>query len=288
MTCLTSKNGALEFGPGLPTLLVNDGLRVMDQTPAVLAELRQGRWDTLLELARAGQKVGLDMVDILINHPDLDEVALLPQVAVAVHNEIGCPISLDSRHPAALEAAMAALRPYKVLLNSVTAERDSLATLLPIAQKYGAAIVGMPIGHMHGLPKDAPGRLAEADVIVRAAQECNIPKEDVVIDAICLASAAEPGSMQVTLETIQALRNELGVATILGIGNAGYGMPEPTRIDLAYLLAAIPWGLDAALVNPATPGLIESVRAMDFLTNRDPRGRRYIKHYRSKRKQEIE
>ena len=140
----------------------------------------------------------------------------------------------------------------------------------------------MPIGRQHGMPKTVDGRLAEARVIIEAAEDQGIPHEDIVIDAICLASAAEPGSMQVTLETIRALHDELEVATILGIGNAGFGMPDQTRIDQAYLVAAVPWGLDAALVDPATPGLVEGARAVDFLTGNDLFGKRYIDHYRAK------
>jgi 5-methyltetrahydrofolate--homocysteine methyltransferase len=282
MTVLTSSTGTTEFGPGLPTLLINDQLRVMDQAPEVLAELQEGKLNRLLELARIGQEVGVDMVDILVNHPDLDELALLPEIVVAVHDEIGCPIALDSSNPDALEAALSALRPYKALINSVTAEADSLQTLLPIAGAYGAAIVGMPIGHIHGMPRTSEGRLAETRVILQAAEDHGIPRDDIVIDAICLASSAEPGSMQVTLNTLSALHQDLGVATILGIGNAGFGMPDQTRIDLAYLLAAVPWGLDAALVDPSTPGLVEGVRAVDFLTGRDAYGKRYIQHYRDK------
>mgnify|MGYP001816152520 CR=1 FL=1 len=282
MTTLTSRKGALDFGPGLPTLLINDQLRVMDQSPEVLAELQSGRIDMLVGLARFGQRIGTDMVDILINHPDLDEVDLLPRIAVAVHEEIGCPISLDSRDPEALDAALSALQPCKALVNSVTAETDSLEALLPVAVQYGAALVGMPVGHLHGMPKTVEGRLAEAWAIVEAAAGYGIPKEDIVLDAICLASAAEPGSMRVTLDTLKALQQDLEVATILGIGNAGFGRPDQTRVDLAYLLAAVPWGLDAALVDPATPGLVESVRAIDFLIATDPYGLRYIQHYRAK------
>jgi 5-methyltetrahydrofolate--homocysteine methyltransferase len=201
---------------------------------------------------------------------------------VAVHEEIGCPIALDSRDPEALAASLSALQPHRALINSVTAETDSLEALLPVAVKYGAAIVGMPIGHLHGMPKTVEGRLAEARVIIEAAANHGIPKEDVVIEAICLASAAEPGSMQVTLDTLRALRRDLEVATILGIDNAGFGMPDQTHVDLAYLLAAVPWGLDAALVDPATLGLVESVRAIDFLIATDPYGLRYIQHYRGK------
>jgi len=86
------------------------------------------------------------------------------------------------------------------------------------------------------------------------------------------------------LESLQAYRDQLGVASILGIGNAGFGMPTPTVIDLAFLIGAIPWGLNAALVNPKTRGLIETVRAMDFLINHDIAGKRYIQWYRKNRK----
>ena len=284
MTKLTSRNGELEFGPGLPTMLINDQLRVMDQSPEVLEELKAGKIEKLLELARLGAEVGTDAVDILINHPDLDEAALLPKIAIAVHEEIGCPISLDTRDPEALYTALAALQPYKALINSITAEAETMDALLPIAAEFNAAIVGMPIGDIHGMPKDVDGRVTEAQVLIEAAADYGIPREDIVMDAICLASSAEPGSMMVTLKTLQAFHEELDVATTLGIGNAGHGMPTPTLIDLAFLLAAVPWGLDSALVDPKTPNLIEEVRAIDFLTARDPYGLRYIKHYRNKKK----
>jgi len=284
VTTLTSRSGKVSFGAGLPVALVNDQLRVMDQKPEILAELKEGRIDHLLSLARLGQETGTDMVDILVNYPGIDEVALLPKIAVAVHDAIGCPIWLDSRHPEALRAALSALQPFKAIVNSVTAEDASMASLLPIAAEFNAAVVGMPIGDTHGLPKNADGRIAEAEVILERAARHGIPKDDVVIDAICLASSAEPGSMAVTLETLRRLHDELGVATILGIGNAGHGMPTPTHIDLAYLIAAVPWGLDSALVDPHTPHLIEETRAIDFLTGRDAYGMGYIRHYRTERR----
>lgn len=277
---LTCRQGTLAFGPGLPTVLINDQLRVLDQAPEVLEELRAGCFDRLIALAQWGARVGTDMVDILINHPDLDEVALLPAIATAVHEAVGCPIALDSRHPEALARALAALRPHKALINSITAEDGMADALLPIAREFGAAVILMPIGPTHGLPKTVAGRLAELEGLLVTAERHGIPRADIVVDTICLASSAEPDSLRVTLETTRAV-SALGLATVLGIGNAGYGMPQPTYIDLAYLIAAIPWGLDAALVNPATEGLIETVRAIDFLAGNDPYGRRYIQRYRA-------
>lgn len=286
MTLLTSRNGAVMIGPGAPVALINDKPNALDLSPEELSALRAGDLAPMLERASWGLPAGTALVDVLAHHPELDEVALLPRLAVAIHEAIGCPIVLDSRNVEALEAALAALRPYKTLLNSVTAERASMDALLPLAARYGAAIVGMPIGDAHGMSRDVVGRVAEARTLIETAARYGIPREDIIMDAICLASAAEPGSMQVTLETLKAFHEELGVATTLGIGNAGHGMPEQTHIDLAFLLAAIPWGLDSALVDPRTPLLPELTRAMDFLTARDPYGKGYLQQYRVKRKRE--
>lgn len=121
----------------------------------------------------------------------------------------------------------------------------------------------MLTGEKCGSPKTAAGRLAESEVNLATAEAVGILREDVMIDAICLASSAEPNSFLVTCETLQGL-NRLGVTSILGIGNPGFGMPAPTIIDLADLIGAIPWGLNAALVNPETAGMVETVLAQDF------------------------
>jgi len=286
-TRLTSPNGELLIGKGLPTVLINDQLRIMDQDPAIFEQLQENDVRRLIEIARDGHIAGLDMVDILIFHQDLDEVELLPRIAYAVKKEVGCPIALDSRNVEALSAALEAIYPDKALINSVSAEKEVLTAILPVAKKYGAAMVGMPIGDTYGLPKVVEERVFEAKVIIEACEGFGIPKEDLVMDGICLASSAEPDTFEITLQSLKIFQDELGVSTILGIGNAGFGMPDQTVIDLAYLIGAIPWGLHSAIVNPETQGLVKTVRAVDFLMNRDAGGKRYINRWRSLRKTSV-
>lgn len=284
-TRLTSSNGELLIGEGLPTVLINDQLRILEQDPEILEQLQKKDVSRLVEIARAGQAAGIDMVDILIMHPDLDEVELLPLVAWSIKQEVGCPIALDSRNVLALEAALKEIYPDNALINSVTAEKEVLEKILPLAKKYGAAMVGMPIGDTYGLPRVVNERVFEAQVIIDACEGIGISREDLLMDAICLASSAEPETLEITIQSLKIFQDELKVSTILGIGNAGFGMPDRTVIDLAYLIGAIPWGLHAAIVNPETMGLIKTVRAMDFLMDRDPAGKRYINWWRSSRKE---
>ena len=133
------------------------------------------------------------------------------------------------------------------------------------------------------IPQTWQERLAIAHKILQATDRAGVSRDDVVIDCVCMAASTMPNSMQVTLDTLKAVHEVLGMSTILGIGNAGFGMPDQTCIDLAYLIAAVPWGLDAALVDPSTPGMIEGILAIDFLSDSDPYGREYIQYYRTRR-----
>lgn len=285
MTTLTSRTGTLEYGPGHPTLLINDQLYVINRPPEVIEPLSRGDITHFLNLARWGKALGTDMTSVLLTHPEIDEVELLPRLVRAIHDELGTPVGLDTRNAEAIEAALAELYPYKSIIWTVTAEQSLLDTLLPIAKRYGAAVAGMPMGRfsMH-VPMTSAERIAEARVIIEACEGIGIPTSEVVIDAVCMpASILEPKSYQVTLETIAALHQQ-GITTQLGIGNASSNMPDPKSIDHAYFLGAMAWGLDSAFINPGIVNLIPTVRAMDMLTERDPACRRYLKHWRSSQK----
>ena len=282
MTRLSGSRHDVEFGPGLPTLLINDQLRVYDQTPEILAELRAGRCDALVRLAQAGMTAGCAAVDILIDHPELDEAATLPRVFLAIDQALGCPISIDSRNPLAIERALEGYT-GKPLLNSITGEPATLERLLPLVVKYRMAVVALLINEVR-IPDTWQGRLAVARNILAHTDAAGIPRDDVVFDGVCMAASTLPGSMQATLDTLRAIHGELGMSTILGIGNAGFGMHDQTRIDLTYLVAAIPWGLDAALVDYRTKHLQILAHAADFLAGNDPVGRNYISLYRQRRR----
>ena len=89
----------------------------------------------------------------------------------------------------------------------------------------------------------------------------------------------QKNAYSITLETIKSLSKE-GITTQVGVGNASSNMPDREHIDLAYLLGAIPWGLDAAFINPGISGLVSSVKAMDMMVENDPDCRNFLKHWR--------
>lgn len=286
MTTLSSPHGTLTFGKGHPTMLINDQLHVINRPANIIEPLSRGDVSHFVNLAIWGKEIGTDMTAILLTHPEIDEVALLPKLAKSILNETGLPIGLDTRNAEAIDATLTEIHPYKSIIWTVTSEIEILGSLLPIAKKHNAVIAGMPMGSITaGVPMTTEERLAEAHKIINACMEYGIPKEDIVIDAICMPIALlQQEAYKITLETIAQLSKE-GISTQVGTGNASSNMPDREHIDLAYLLGALPWGLDAAFINPGIPGLISTVRAMDSLTNRDPDCRRFLKHWRANKEQ---
>lgn len=279
---ITCAHGTIPFGPGCPTLLVNDQMGYYYGRPEVLAELREGNLNSLIDLAKAGQAVGIQIVNVQLMEPTLDELELVPRVVQVLHESTGCAISVDSRDPEVVDRALA-VYPYKALCNSISGEMRVLEAMLPVAAKHGAAVTGSLV-YEKGVPMTVKERLYVGRRIVQAAEAYGIPRQDLILDAVCLPSSVQPHSMRTTLETIAAFHRELGVATLLGISNAGFLMPEPEKIDLAYLIAAVSWGLDVAMVNPATPLLAEEIRAVDFLMGKDPYAKAYLSYYRARQK----
>ena len=280
---LTNAAGVIPFGPAAATLCVNDQCGYECERPEVQAELEAGRFDSLVQLARVGVELGLPVFNAQLMAPDLAplERTLLPRLVEAVYAATGACIAVDSRDPVTVDRALAAY-PHKALCNSVTGEHENLRTMLPIIAGHGAAI-GTALVYEGGVPKTVQERLMVARRIVEAAGAHGIPREDVLIDAVCLPASVAPGSMRVTLETLKALHEELGVPTLLGISNAGYLMPQPRMLDLAFFVAAVSWGLDVAMIDPRTPLLPWITRGLDFLTGSDPAGKGYLSYYRGQR-----
>ena len=280
MTTLIGTRMSITFGPEQPMLLINDQLRVYDQQPHVFEALVGGDSSPFVEMARVGAQYGCSVVDLLLDHHALDETETLPLVFRAVDEALGCPISLDTRNAEAIDRALDGYA-GKALLNSIVLERPVLESLLPMVQKYNMAVIAMLVDDVR-IPETWQERLSIARKILEVTDDAGISRDDIVFDCVCLAASAMPNSMRVTLDTLRAVHEELGMSTLLGIGNAGFGMPEQTRLDLLYLAIAASWGLDAALVDYHTENLALYTQGVDFLTGRDPFGQGYIDLVRQK------
>ncbi|NOY12219.1 MAG: dihydropteroate synthase, partial [Deltaproteobacteria bacterium] len=244
---------------------------------AYSAELQEGKTAYIRREAQQQVAAGADLLDINCGAPGVDEPSALERAVFAVSGVAGAPLVLDSSSPAALEKGLKAAD-GKVLINSVSGEAKSLAAILPLAAKYGAAIIGLALDG-RGIPETAADRLAVAKTILARALTLGIPREDVIIDCLTLTVSAEQKRAAETLQALRLVRDELGLATVLGVSNISFGLPSRSVLSATFFTMALEAGLKAAIINPKEERMMDALRAARVLFGQDLRAEQYIDHY---------
>ncbi|HUT67020.1 MAG TPA: dihydropteroate synthase [Dehalococcoidales bacterium] len=260
-----------------PTVLI--GERINPTGKKRLAEaLKAGDLEIVRQEAIEQVNAGADIIDINVNAPGVDDIALLPKAVKAVMEAVDAPVCIDSPNTAAIEAALKVYK-GKPLINSVSGETHSLKRVLPLVKEYGAAVVGL-VQDDEGIPKNADRRVAIAHKIVAAAEKAGIPREDIVIDVLTFAIGAEANSGKDVLEAIRRIREELGVNMTMGASNISFGMPDRPVINNTWLSMVIAAGATALIVDAAK--VRPSVLATDLVLGRDRFARRFIENHRKR------
>ncbi len=278
-TKITSAGKEVIIGDGRPTVLI--GERINPSGRKKLSEaLKAGELEIIGSEAKAQVEAGADIIDVNVGAFGVDEVDMLPRAVKIAMKAVDAPLCIDSSNS---DALVAALKVYKgkPLVNSVSGEEHSLAKVLPVIKEYGAAVVGLTQDD-EGIPAGADRRVAIAHKIVERAGKIGIPPEDIVIDCLAFAVGADTESGQVTLETIQRVKAELGVNMTLGVSNISFGLPDRDLINYAFMSVVIAAGATSLIVNVAKVRPI--VLAADLVLAQDKRARRYIDAYRQRQK----
>ncbi|MBQ1393588.1 MAG: cobalamin-dependent protein, partial [Lachnospiraceae bacterium] len=86
-----------------------------------------------------------------------------------------------------------------------------------------------------------------------------------------------------TMETIRYCKQDLGVATICGLSNISFGLPERIFVNSTFLAFAIKEGLTMAIANPSQDLLMNVAAACDLLLDREQADVRYINRVTSRK-----
>ncbi|MBQ3126938.1 MAG: homocysteine S-methyltransferase family protein [Clostridia bacterium] len=236
--------------------------------------LRTGDDAYVISEAISQAEAGADLLDVNAGLPELDEPAVLRRLIGAIQAVTPLPLQIDSADPAAIEAAC---RVYcgKPIINSVNGKESSLAAVLPIARKYGAAVVGLTLDE-NGIPDTAEERLAIARRILDRALSLGIPREDVLIDCLTLTASTNQALVRETLRAVSMVKRELGLRTVLGVSNVSFGLPAREVLNANFLAAAFGAGLDMPILNPLAPAYQAAVAAYRVICGQDAGAVGYI------------
>lgn len=238
------------------------------------AALVENNMDYIVSEAVAQADKKADVLDVNVGLPEIDEPKMLVRAIKTVQGVLNIPLQIDTSDFEAMEKA---LRIYngKALINSANGKKESMEKVFPLAKKYGGVVVCLTLDE-NGIPDTAQGRIEIAKRMIKTAESYGLSKDDLIIDALAMTVSTGKDNAKVTLETLDYVRNTLGVNTCLGVSNISFGLPSREIINTAFFTMAMHSGLSAGIINPLSDMMMNAYYSYCALKGYDDNCENYI------------
>ncbi|MBZ2187869.1 methionine synthase [Alcanivorax sp. JB21] len=257
------------------SLFINVGERTnVTGSKRFLRLIKEGDYDTALEVARQQVEAGAQIIDINMDEGMLESRDAMVRFLnlVAAEPEISkVPIMIDSSKWEVIEAGLKCIQ-GKGIVNSISMKEGEAAFIeqARLLRRYGAAVIVMAFDE----DGQADTRERKTEICTRAyrllVDEVGFPAEDIIFDPNIFAIATgieEHNNYAVDfIESVRDIKRTLPHALISGgVSNVSFSFRgnEPVReaIHAVFLYHAIAAGMDMGIVNAGQLGIYADIPA---------------------------
>ena len=266
---LASRSKTVTIDKDLPTVLIGERINPTGRKK-LAAEIREGSLLGVKKDAVNQVKAGAQILDVNMGVGGIDEVAMMKKAVQEISQITDAPLAIDTGNEKALEVALRNY-PGRALINSVSCESARLEKFLPLAKKYGAAILILPVTEK-GVPKTAEERVEVAGKIIDAAKKFGLRDGDFLLDGLVMTISAEKDACHEVLKTLKIYREKFGYPSTIGLSNISFGLPNRPLINSTFFAMCLAAGLDAPIMNPYSEPMQNVLKASAALLGHDANG----------------
>ncbi len=272
----SSRNAVLTIGSPLPFRVIGENINPFGRK-ILNEELEAGNLGLVRQYARRQEEAGADALDINLGKTGETEPAFFAEAVRELQSITKLPLFLDNLNATSLEQA---LQSYagKAVINSITGVKKTYERLFPLARKYGASVILLAMDEK-GIPEKAEDRFKIIEKLQKEALKYGLSNTDLLADPVVLTVSVAPETAQETLKTIAKIKY-LDMATVLGLSNLSFGLPQRGLLNAAFLPMAIEQGLDSAILNPLDKNLMAMTKSSSAILNKQHGMRLFIDMYR--------
>jgi len=275
VSMLSSARKAVVIGAGDGSLIVGERINPTGKKQ-LQEELKQGQTAEVRRFAAEQAEHGALVLDVNVGMPGIDEKETMKKVVSLLSSISDAPLCIDSSSPEVIEAALR-IYPGRALINSLSGEPEKMKKLLPVAAKYGAMFILLPLG-AKGVPETAKERQIIARKVIIAAEKYGFTNRDIVIDGLVMTVSSNQEAAKETLKLIE-WSSHYGFNSIVGLSNVSFGLPERGLVNATFLELAERSGLTMAIANPSADMSLRSKDAENLLYGRDIGCRKWVEKY---------
>ena len=255
------------------------GEKINGIIPSVKAAIEAKDEAFIKDLARREYENGSTFIDVCTSDPDKDEEVMKWLIDLVEAEIPEVRFSLDSPNP----ETIAKVIPYcknPGIINSVSLEAGKIETIMPAVQGTEWCVIGLLIGR-DGMPQTAQDRIDNFHELYAEIKKYDIPDERIYIDPLVLSVATLPNAYTDFIKTAEVIHEEYpNVHIISGLSNISYGIPSRKSLNLAFLIGAMHYGMDAAILDPLSRDMQGGMYATEALLGKDQYCKKYLKAYR--------
>ena len=238
------------------------------------AEIREGSLLGVKRDALNQVKAGAQILDVNMGVGGINQAEMMKKAVSEIAQIIDAPLAIDTGDAQALEAGLKNF-PGRALINSVSFEPERIKKFLPLAKRYGAAILILPLTE-NGVPNSAEERFSVAKKIIAAAKNFGLEDGDFLLVALVMTISADKNACMEVLKTLK-LYNELNLPTTMGLSNISFGLPNRPLINSTFFAMCLAAGLDAPIMNPYDESMQNVLKTAAALLAHDPNGLAFSK-----------
>jgi 5-methyltetrahydrofolate--homocysteine methyltransferase len=280
-SAVSSARKTVQIGPDHPVTIIGERINPTGKK-TLQAELKAGKTAEVRRFAMEQTAAGAAILDINVGMPGIDEGEKMVELVNLLSAVSDAPLCIDSSTPEVIEKALR-VYPGRALINSISAEKKKVDALLPIAAKYGAMFILLPLGD-DGIPKTAAKRAGLVEGVFEQARALGFEKQDIIVDGLVMTVSSDQRAALETLETVRWCSRTFGVNTVLGLSNVSFGLPQRTWVNNTFFAMAVANGLTTAIANPSSEGFMQLKMAADVLSGKDRHSGGYIAYCTGKEK----
>lgn len=228
---------------------IAESINIMSKTigPAI----REKSKEPIQRMAEEELKSGADMLDLNLGPARKagDEIMeWLVKTVQEVKKDVR--LALDTTNTVAVEAGLKVCN-QRALVNSISAQPQSMQERLPLVKKYDADFVALTMSE-EGIPRDASERAVALSTIMAAGDELGIAHARYWVDPIVLPVSVDINQVKAYMEFLPMVKDIVpGATNTCGLSNVSNGAPNDLRpiLNRVYLLMLHHLGQESAIVD---------------------------------------
>jgi cobalamin-dependent methionine synthase I len=255
------------------------GERINSSRKVIESAIRDQDAEFITREARDQVDAGAHVIDVNTATLMEGEVESLKWAIQLIQDSVDIPLCIDSPNPVAVTEVLPHCK-GKAMINSITAEAERYARLIPLIQEHKPNVVGLCMDD-RGMPDTAEDRIRIASDLIGKLTGDGVPLGEIYIDPVVTPVSTDTRYGMDVLDAVEVIMKEVpGVHTICGLSNVSYGLPNRKQVNQMFLVMAMTRGLDAVILDPCDKRIMAHLITTMTLLGKDEFCTNYLKAFR--------